>query len=77
MKLLPFPCAAAAAFCNIPCYNTNSVFLAVGSALPLLFISSFCGRTALVSPQHFTAANVVFLIGAKTSMFSNGKMSDF
>lgn len=41
----------------------------MGSALPLLFISSFCGPTALVSPQHFTAANVVFLIGAKHSCF--------
>lgn len=67
VKLLPF--AHLLLFCNILLQCKQCVFLAVGSALPLLFISSFCGRTALVSPQHFTAADVVFLIGAKHSCF--------
>lgn len=40
-----------------------------GSVLPLLFISSFCGWTALVSPQHFAMTIIVFLIRVKRPHF--------
>lgn len=64
--------SCSAAFCSILCYN--SVYIS-SSGTQRLFISSFCGWTALVSPQHFTAAIVMFLIGAKCSCFQKSTLS--
>lgn len=51
--------AAKSVLCVIfPLQYNHRVFLAAASALPHLFISSFCGLTALVSPSDFTATNV-------------------
>lgn len=60
----------SASSCNISCYNSTSDYFQPRVSLPLLFISSFCGRAALVSPQRRR------FNWCQTFMFSNGKSVD-